>query len=531
MGVDHQAIDLMPEQQRTVVALLGRYLPDTKVWAYGSRVKWTSNPQSDLDLAVFTAPKQRRQVSALREAFDESSLPFSVDLHVWDSLPKNFKQIIEKEHVPLMEKNSFYACGDDWPTATLGDHIQIDDFAYSPKEAWPFINYLDTGSITENRVYEIQYLRPGTDKMPSRARRKVREEDIVYSTIRPNQKHFGHLKKIPDNFLVSTEFAVLRGKSHVCTDFIYWFLSQNRIIEQLHTIAEHSTSAYPSIRPTDIEQLSVKLPPLNEQRAVARILNTLDDKIELNQRMVKTLETMIHALFKSWFIDFDPVRAKMKKQNSGLPRHFAKLFPNKLVNSELGENPEGWEIFCLDELADHHTQSITPANRPKEEFEYYSLSAYTKGKRPLVEQGKNIKSNKIIMPSDSVLLSKLDPQTTRVWIPGVSNDRTQICSTEFMVFTARYPASRSLLSSLFIDVNFQQILRSMATGTYHQRVPSKALKLRKVLPGTAVLFSEFDKLASPMLECIAESRSESDFLTGIRDTLLSKLISGEIQLP
>ena len=102
MGVD-AAIDITPEQRQTVLALLQRHLPGTDAWVYGSRAKWTSRPQSDLDLVVFATPDQRRQVGDLREAFEESNLPFRVDLFVWDEVPEVFRRRIEAEHVVLVD--------------------------------------------------------------------------------------------------------------------------------------------------------------------------------------------------------------------------------------------------------------------------------------------------------------------------------------------------------------------------------------------------------------------------------------------
>ncbi len=315
MGVD-RAIDITAKERKIVLDLLQRYLPGVEAWVYGSRAKWTSRPQSDLDLVVFATPEQSRRVGDLREGFEESNLPFRVDLFVWSEVPKQFHHEIERDHVVLM-KVVPVSVDVNWPIITLGDCIDINDSTYSPKEAWSFVNYLDTGNITENCISEIQHLKTGIDTLPSRARRKVRPGDIVYSTVRPNQKHFGYLKKVPENFLVSTGFSVIRGISGVaCTNYIYWFLAQSHIVDHLHTVAEHSTSAYPSIRPTDIERLTLRLPPISEQRTIAYILGTLDDKIELNRRMNETLEAMAHALFKSWFVDFDPVRAKMALNHS-----------------------------------------------------------------------------------------------------------------------------------------------------------------------------------------------------------------------
>ena len=100
MGIT-TSIDITPQQRETILDLLKKCLPDTVVWAYGSRVKWTSRPQSDLDMVVFAAPEQKQQVSNLREAFEESSLPFRVDLFVWDEVPEKFRANIKKEHVVL----------------------------------------------------------------------------------------------------------------------------------------------------------------------------------------------------------------------------------------------------------------------------------------------------------------------------------------------------------------------------------------------------------------------------------------------
>jgi len=158
-------------------------------------------------------------------------------------------------------------------------------------EEWPFVNYLDTGSITENRVSEFQHLVTGRDTLPSRARRKVSVDDILYSTVRPNQRHYGIVKEVLPNMLVSTGFAVITAdKTQADADFLYYYLTQNAIVDGLHAIGEQSVSAYPSIKPSDIESVELLLPPLPEQIEIGRTLRVLDDKIANNAKINHHLE-------------------------------------------------------------------------------------------------------------------------------------------------------------------------------------------------------------------------------------------------
>ena len=170
-----------------------------------------------------------------------------------------------------------------WKPTRLGDTCTTNQQTYSLSEKWSFVNYLDTGNITENRVNEIQHFVMAHDTLPSRARRKVAIDDILYSTVRPNQRHYGIIKDVLPNMLVSTGFAVITAnKTVVDSDFLYYYLTQNDIVDGLHAIGEQSVSAYPSIKPSDIEDLKMLLPPLSEQIEIGRTLRALDDKIASN---------------------------------------------------------------------------------------------------------------------------------------------------------------------------------------------------------------------------------------------------------
>ncbi|MCR5704371.1 MAG: restriction endonuclease subunit S [Eubacterium sp.] len=168
----------------------------------------------------------------------------------------------------------------------LGDFCKTNIYSYSKKDDWQYVNYLDTGNITKNKIDSIQYIDMQKDKLPSRAKRKVEIDNIIYSTVRPNQEHFGIIKRKPSNFLVSTGFTVLEVDKRVAdADYVYYFLSEKYIVAHLHAIAEQSVSAYPSIKPSDIEDLIIKLPEITVQKRVSSILNIIDEKIELNDKI------------------------------------------------------------------------------------------------------------------------------------------------------------------------------------------------------------------------------------------------------
>lgn len=200
----------------------------------------------------------------------------------------------------------------EWQTVRLGDIIKTNRNTYSPKENWKFVNYLDTGNITMNRVTEIQYINTDTDKLPSRARRKVRHNSIIYSTVRPNQLHYGIIKEKPDNFLISTGFTVVDVNSNEAVpDYIYYALTQHDVTEHLQAIAEQSMSAYPSLKPSDIENLNILIPDVETQKKIVSVLSAIDEKIEQNAEINDNLEQQAKALFREWFVG-SPNRIKWK---------------------------------------------------------------------------------------------------------------------------------------------------------------------------------------------------------------------------
>ena len=518
-------LHLSSRHREILEALLREHLPGIEVWAYGSRVNGQSHDGSDLDLVLRAPDLQEVPISPLAdltEALHNSTLPFLIEARDWVRLPERFHREIERGYVVIQNDASKddEDSSSDWRKVTLGDCVVMNESTYSPKESWPFINYLDTGNITDNRVSEIQHLLPSTDKVPSRARRKVRDGDIVYSTVRPNKRHFGLLRETPENCLASTGFAVIRGKKHIAdTGFIFWFLTQNHIVEHLHTIAEHSTSAYPSIRPSDIKQLKLHLPPLDEQHAIAHILGTLDDKIELNRRMNETLEAMARALFKSWFVDFDPVRAKMEgrwrpgESLPGLPAHLYDLFPDRLVESELGEVPEGWEISKIGDIA-----SVSSGKRPHTRYPSSSSEAEIPvwgGNGPMAFTTKHLIDYPILITGRVGTLGSVFRVTSPCW----PSDNTLILKGRVNQY----------FEYLFCHMEYIDF-SSLNRGSTQPLLTQSDLKKQSIILPSKKFLVRFSDFASHLFHMYDKQKYESETLTILNNMLLPKLVSGKIRI-
>ena len=414
---------------------------------------------------------------------------------------------------------------DEWLTETLGDCVEINDSTYSPTEAWPFINYLDTGNIKANRIEKIQHLIVSRDKIPSRARRKVQPGDIVYSTVRPNQRHFGLLKEVPENFLASTGFSVIRGKDgRAHTDFLYWFLAQDHIVEQLHTIAEHSTTAYPSIRPADIGQLKLDLPPLSEQRAIAHILGTLDDKIELNRRMNETLEEMARAIFKDWFVDFGPTRAKMEGRDTGLPAEVAALFPDRLVESELGEMPEGWGVETVGEcfyLTMGQSPPSSTYNEHGEGLPFFQGRTDFGFRYP--ENRKFCTAPTRIAQPEDTLVSVRAPV-------GDINMAWEQCCIGRGVAALRHKLGSSSFTYYAAGALQRAIQQYEHTGTVFGAINKQQFEEMPTIEPTSDVVDAFGTFALQFDRRIRSNVAESRTLAALRDALLPKLVSGKLRV-
>ena len=292
-----------------------------------------------------------------------------------------------------------------------------------------------------------------------------------------------------------------------------------------------------------IESFRLPLPPLPEQRAIAHILGTLDDKIELNRRMNETLEAMARALFKSWFVDFlpvranmearnrkartqtgDPVRSKAEDRDPGLPKPFADLFPDSFEDSELGEIPKGWEIGSVDDEFDLTMGQSPPGETYNEVCE--GLPFY----QGRADFGIRFPTRRVYCTAPTRLASTGDTLISVRAPVGDINMATEHCAIGRGVAAARHKTGSRSYSYQFMHSIEEVFARFEGEGTVFGSIGKKDFHAIPCVMPPRDLVLAFERCLSPIDDRIEANERESRTLAALRDTLLPKLISGELRV-
>ena len=325
-------------------------------------------------------------------------------------------------------------------------------------------------------------------------------------------------------------FAIRTKKKRLHGRFLFYALQSHAVTHDLQCRATGTTAQ--GVRQVELRRVAIPLPPVDEQRAIAHILGTLDDKIELNRRMNETLEGIARALFKSWFVDFDPVWAKAEGRDTGLPRAVADLFPGGFERSELGEIPEGWPLVSFAEQV-----QIIGGGTPKT-----SVPEYWDGEVPWFSV--------VDAPSDSdVFVIDTEKKITPA---GVDNSATRVLAPGTVIITARGTVGRVALLGVPMAMNqscyglrgwvgrgthtyfatraLVSTLRHRTHGSVFETITRDTLAGVQVVRPTEEIVRAFEKLAAPFMDRLLSNLKDSRTLAALRDTLLPKLLSGEIRV-
>ena len=326
----------------------------------------------------------------------------------------------------------------------------------------------------------------------------------------------------------SNLFRLRLNQEKACPKFYYYYFSSPIGRYHISTIAKQTAAT--SITASDLINIFIKVPPLPTQERIADILGTLDDKIELNRQMNRTLEAMARAIFKSWFVDFDPVYAKMEGRDYPLPAEVMDLFPDEMVESELGLIPKGWEAGILGNLAQNVSNGGTPSRKESTYWENGSI--------PWLKSGE-VRQSVIVSTENKITEKGLKNSSAKIWPPyttivalyGATAGEVTLSAIETTANQAccgLQPYNNTKNYLYLATSRSTKFLASRARGSAQQNLSKSIVENFEYLIPSPEILIKFDQLITPFFEKIIINLEETDSLSTIRDTLLPMLISGEM---
>ena len=508
-----EGLHLSPRHRKEIVALLHKHLPGVEVWAHGSRVNGRSHDGSDLDLVLHSpqlAEIDASQLAEITESFRKSTVPFLIDARDWVRLPESFHWELERAHVVMVEREERDVTG-----KTIADFVNIVMGQSPPGDTVSG----GVGLPLLNGPTEFGPHHPTPIQFTTDARKIAHPGDLLFCV---RGSTTGRMNWADKKYAIGRGVAAIR---HRCASELQPFVRAVIEFELPKLLVQATGSTFPNVSASQLA--SIPYPNLSaaEQRAIAHILGTLDDKIELNRRMNETLEAMARALFKSWFVDFDPVRAKMAGRDTGLPKHLADLFPDRLVESEVGEIPEGWEVMALDTIADFRNGLALQRYRPQTRYErlpVVKIAQLRSGKTDSGEWATSDICPEFIIDDGDVVFSWSGSLMVMVWCSG----RAALNQHLFKVTSTRFPKWFFLHNVRSHLANFQTIAAGKATTMGH--IKRHHLSDAMCTVPDSRLLAAADGPLSAIFERSLSANIQSRTLASLRDTLLPELCTDSL---
>ena len=489
------------------------------------------------------------RTAKLRAAFTDSDLPFRVDIVDWATVSEAFREQIRLHSTPFVgavdvsqaEQHAETAPRwerldvREWKDVPLGDLVDIYDGPHAtPRKTRSGPVFLGISNLQSGRLdlTQTEHLSE-TDYHRWTRRVTPAPNDIVFSY----ETRLGEAALIPQGLraCLGRRMGLLRPRDGAIDArfLLYAFLGKG-FQNTLRARTVHG-STVDRILLTEMADFSIYAPQsITEQRAIAHILGALDDKIELLRRMNATLESMARALFRSWFVDFDPVRAKMDGRGTGLPKEVADLFPDRLVESELGEIPESWDVSEIGSEVDAVGGGTPSTKEPvywnggqhcwatPKDLSKLSSPALLGTDRKITDAGvRKISSG--LLPRGTVLLSSRAPigYLAMTEVPTAVNQ-----GFIAMICQKRLPA---LYVLSWCHENLERI-RDVSGGSTFAEISKQTFRpLPVVVPPERVL-GVYDEASRSLHDRVVSNTRESGLLASLRDALLPKLVSGELRV-
>jgi type I restriction enzyme S subunit len=417
--------------------------------------------------------------------------------------------------------------------ATTWDSVPLDDLT---EEDTPItygvvkpgdngeVPFVRGGDIADGRVLMSQ-LRTISREISQQYRRTLLRGGEILVSLVGNPGQIAIAPPSLSGANIARQVGLVRLKPEIDTRYVSYFLQSHD--GQTALGAQSLGSVQQVINLRDLKKVKVPLPPLQKQKAIASILGTLDEKIELNRRMNETLEALARSLFKSWFVDFDPVRAKLDGiQSVGIGEATANLFPNAFQDSSLGHIPKGWEIRDLDKTADYLNGLALQKYPPGEglTFPVIKIAQLRKGDVIGADRCGTELPKQFIVEDGDVLFSWSGSLEVELWCGGTGALNQHL----FKVTSKEFPKWFYYLWTLHHLDEFRLIAASKATTMGH--IQRSHITDAKVVAPPRNLLDAMTLTMSPIIDQLIANRIQSRTLAVLRDTLLPKLLSGELSV-
>lgn len=393
------------------------------------------------------------------------------------------------------------------------------------------INFVKVESLAKDgRILtdKLAHIDAATDTLLSRSR--LEQEDILFTIAGT----IGRTALVPSWLLpanTNQAVAIVRPKREIIDPrFLFYILRDERRVKHAQTRVVQSVQANFSL--SELSSLEILLPPLAEQKAIAAVLGALDDKIELNRRMNATLEAMARALFQSWFVDFDPVRAKLDgREPVGLDSDTAAFFPEHFDHGEHDMLPVGWGLVAIEEVCAINAWTLGKYD-DMETLEYVEISEVSRGNITNIanyQRGEEPSRARRRLRHGDTVLSTVRPDRGSYFL-SLNPPENRVCSTGFAVLTP----SKVPWSYLHVALTLPEVsdhLGQMADGGAYPTVRPEVIGAMQVsLPKNPKVLEAFHRTCAPLFEQAEANRTQSRTLATLRDTLLPRLLSGELKV-
>ena len=514
-------IDLNPAHLAIVERILAKHVPECEVRGFGSRATWNAKDHSDLDLAVVgEGPLPRQTLALLKEAFEESHLPMRVDVIDWNAIADSFRELISPDTVVVQDA----ALPSGWRQVVFGECTVLVRDTVSPIDMGdvPYVGLEHIGEGT------LSLMGSGVATEVTSVKSRFKDNDVLFGKLRP---YFRKVVRARFDGICSTDIWVIRPAEGVDAGYLFYVMASQAFVDAATRGSEGTRM--PRAKWDFVSRIRLRLPPLEEQQAIAHMLGVLDDKIELNQRMSETLEEMARALFKSWFVDFDPVRAKANGQPSDLLSDLDTLFPTSFEESDLGEIPAGWEVKTLGELC-HKPQYGYTQSAQEDPVGPKFLRITDINKRAWIVWDSVPYCR--ITPEDyeKYCLREGDVLIARMADPGhgcvVEEDRDAVFASYLIRFRPLDNRFGRFLQYWMRSDGYWQLVRERGAGTTRLSLNAKVLSSFPIAIPTSALLNAFRDTVENLRSHIVTNTAESSILAAKRDALLPQLISGTVRL-